>query len=1144
MFHVQKRTITKVRAIIVVVEVMVYYQGIHEFELVPKLVFGLAGSPNITSPTYTNCPAMVTVYADESKHTGTPRWNDPKFTDNEGIGGVNSEQVQGPRSATELGVGDYTAVYEASDRAGNTARCEFTVVVKQITCQSVYPRPYTSLICPSGKIYGSSCFFSCANGTELTGPGEIKCEKFENGQTSLAYGLWSFGTTQPFCELTDTCQKPDPPENGALACDTWAGGKYCIVQCREGFVIEDNTFESLLTCSDHSGTFSGIGEDQIIPSCTVESSNPFFDYKIEEFYYFDGNCITSTKEIQEHFIEVLLAVLGNVCSANVCDVESVEVICPDSDEARRRRSSDSATVIVCDLAVSLRQNSQSNVETAFDIKTKLFEGSPNKGLNISSGSLIFEGRTLSVEEGRFTDLKTTDVKSVLAACFSHCQGKLSVIIVLLTKQQKGWELCTSTNACPLGYVSANGAPPCSPCDTGNFASTFGSVDCSVCPGPKTTKPDFDLHFPSDSVQSADATTKQECSTCHNIFKIYGENDETIAFLGHANNTVELKWKGCVFMEHLESSEFTKQWQNLVLEVNEDALTLILNAHPIISGLNCSTSHVAATNLTLQVGGDGFSGRLTSFNVWDYKPISGDNRNCFSENEGNIFSWKQFADAEGHFAVTNSQCDDYDNCQSEPCLNGGSCYDRINLFTCACIRGFDGVTCEQNIDDCDMNSCQNEATCVDGIDTYTCSCGVHYTGDFCEILVVNGSWSAWGDWGECSVTCGSGQRSRYRQCDNPVPANGGFDCVGENKEVGPCALPDDCINECNEDPEDPENGALNCSWTSKETKECFPFCQEGFAFDSDEFIDHIECGPNTGFTWNIRNEDNPKAQIPSCTEAKLAEDNIMVYAGEYEIVNGDPSSAGSSSLRHAVKLKVENLVEELECVASGTCNFKGLEVVSETDTASIRKRSLTGIMFVLRLSCSPNAEFRECYDILEQAYYTLQNYVNQTLFTVNVNGVTLDIVHNGTFVDGEVNCSPGTVQIDYFCVPCGSGNYPEGFFCERCPRGTYQDEIGKLDCKPCPDSWTTAGMQTRHVSLCNDILIISASVASFSVVVLIGVWCYCKLGKNIKYAWGERHHGHKNADVNGPKNDYVERLNVKVLKKTADVKNEFPPPYSK
>ncbi|WAR32017.1 NOTCH-like protein [Mya arenaria] len=609
-------------------------------------------------------------------------------------------------------------------------------------------------------------------------------------------------------QMTDTCQKPEPPENGALACDTWAGGKYCVVQCGEGFVIEDSTFDSLLTCSDNSGMFTGIGEDQIVPSCTAESSNPFFNYKIEEYYYFDGNCNESTTEIQEHFIEALLAGLGDICSANVCDIEIVEVICPDSDEARRRRSSDSATVI------------------------------------------------LNVEEADSTNLKTTDVKSVLAACFSHCQGKL--------------------NACPPGYFSANGVLPCSPCDTGNFASTFGSVECSVCPGPTTTKP-----------------------------------------------------------------------------------------------------------------GDGFSGRLTSFNVWDYKPISDDTRNCFSENEGNIFSWKQFADAEGHFAVSISQCDDYDNCQSAPCLNGGTCYDKIESFTCSCMQGFDGVKCEQNIDDCDMNSCQNEATCEDGIDTYICDCGVHYTGEFCEIFVVNGSWSAWGDWGECSVTCGRGQRSRYRQCDNPVPENGGFDCVGENEKVEPCALPDDCIYECNEDPEDPENGAINCSWTSNVTKECFPFCQDGFAFDSDEFLDHIECGPNTGFTWNIRNEDNPKAQIPSCTEAKLAEDNIMRYSGEYEIVNGDSSSADNSSLRPAVKLKVESLVEELDCVVSGTCNVK---------------------------------------------------------------------------------------------VPCGSGNYPDDFFCERCPRGTYQDEIGQLDCKPCPDGWTTAGMQTRNISLCNDSFIITGLVVKATCIV--------------------------------------------------------------
>ncbi|XP_013398464.1 coadhesin-like [Lingula anatina] len=51
--------------------------------------------------------------------------------------------------------------------------------------------------------------------------------------------------------------------------------------------------------------------------------------------------------------------------------------------------------------------------------------------------------------------------------------------------------------------------------------------------------------------------------------------------------------------------------------------------------------------------------------------------------------------------------------------------------------------------------------------------------------VNGGFTNWSSWGTCNVTCGGGSQSRTRTCTNPVPQNGGADCVGITLELQQC-----------------------------------------------------------------------------------------------------------------------------------------------------------------------------------------------------------------------------------------------------------------------------------------------------------------------------------------------------------------------
>uniref|UniRef100_A0A3Q3JQP1 Peptidase M12B domain-containing protein n=1 Tax=Monopterus albus TaxID=43700 RepID=A0A3Q3JQP1_MONAL len=53
------------------------------------------------------------------------------------------------------------------------------------------------------------------------------------------------------------------------------------------------------------------------------------------------------------------------------------------------------------------------------------------------------------------------------------------------------------------------------------------------------------------------------------------------------------------------------------------------------------------------------------------------------------------------------------------------------------------------------------------------------------VVVDGGWSSWGPWQQCSRTCGGGVEFSYRECTDPMPQNGGKYCEGQRVQYQSC-----------------------------------------------------------------------------------------------------------------------------------------------------------------------------------------------------------------------------------------------------------------------------------------------------------------------------------------------------------------------
>ena len=61
-----------------------------------------------------------------------------------------------------------------------------------------------------------------------------------------------------------------------------------------------------------------------------------------------------------------------------------------------------------------------------------------------------------------------------------------------------------------------------------------------------------------------------------------------------------------------------------------------------------------------------------------------------------------------YRFTGNVCaTDIDDCESQPCQNGGTCLDGVNSFSCLCPTGFTGSVCDKDVDECESALCLNK-----------------------------------------------------------------------------------------------------------------------------------------------------------------------------------------------------------------------------------------------------------------------------------------------------------------------------------------------------------------------------------------------------------------------------------------------------
>ncbi|KAJ4436335.1 hypothetical protein ANN_18966 [Periplaneta americana] len=95
-----------------------------------------------------------------------------------------------------------------------------------------------------------------------------------------------------------------------------------------------------------------------------------------------------------------------------------------------------------------------------------------------------------------------------------------------------------------------------------------------------------------------------------------------------------------------------------------------------------------------------------------------------------------------FGFTGKNCEvQLHQCTTSPCENNALCLVEDGVRVCYCVPDYHGDRCQFHFMavstlSSDVCRCLNGGTCLDGVDNFTCTCPPNLTGQFCECLIID------------------------------------------------------------------------------------------------------------------------------------------------------------------------------------------------------------------------------------------------------------------------------------------------------------------------------------------------------------------------------------------------------------------------